>query len=787
MTNRAAGGRAGSARPRWLVAALCLLVLLVLPQTAAGDDNGPQIGLGYADGLVSDRPEGDANRYLDAIASVVGPGGIVRAPAHWDPSVSGPPFGKYDAFVARLTERGMLWMPEIHLSHHGHYVLPGDSPGGYDAWQAGIRAFVNRYQPGGAYAQDHPGFPGITMYEIWNEPNTITGNTTPEHRPGDIDPATIDAVVEAGATAVRQAASDDVGPDFQPAIAGFAIGTIDVPYIQRLIAASSSVWSQLDMLTVHVYQSQPASSCDPANPHCIRGLVALRALLDQNDATRHLQLGITEGGYSGSDDSVHPPNVVSEQDQADWGLESIQWILANPQLRVGLYTPFQALDLGNRGYLGNGHTYDYPYWYEHLGAVKANGAMKPWGRVYRDFIEETDHQPPSDDTTPPTVPANLRPATTGGVPMLTWDASSDDSDGPVSYLVYRDGTLIDQSGDTTFTDSPPIAWGDDPVRDESFPTVYADGWGPDYDVAGDVSRYWTNGGRGMLQAEGPGASTQVLLRNHVTRAVDQTLTFELSHALSTTGLFRVSLLAHERGDDEFGDSYQVYVDFAGDGTGRLAIGKRAGDTGTDLAQVSGPIPVAAGVVYHLRLRVSGGTTDDPVTALRAKMWWGDAEPDYWNLVAADADGLQAGRIGIATETSTDMVHTPITVLVDDWQASNLAAVGPVTYDYTVAAQDAAGNLSDQSAPLAITFSHGGPDPAPPPGPPPNTGSDSDHPTVGGGDHSDTHRTASSHHATHHARPAHTATPRHAGAVGGGTGGSGVGVCAGPLARPARCV
>src|SRR5262249_1568366 len=156
--------------------------------------------------------------------------------------------------------------------------------------------------------------------------------------------------------------------------------------------------------------------------------------------------------------------------------------------------------------------------------------MKPWGRAYRDFIDgETDHQPPPGDTTPPTVPTGLRAAAAPDVPTVAWDPSSDDSAGQITYFVYRDGTLVGQTSGTAFDDSPPIPWGDDPGRDETFPTVYSDGWGSDYDVAGDVSRYWTNAGRGMLQVEQPGASTQVLLRNHVTRATDQTLTFELSH------------------------------------------------------------------------------------------------------------------------------------------------------------------------------------------------------------------------------------------------------------------
>lgn len=785
MSDRATAGSRLAVRCRRIAVACFALLLFALPQSAAGDDSTPQIRLGYSDGLVSDRSGADADRYLDAIASVVGQGGIIRASAHWDPSVSGPQFAKYDAFVAKMTERGMLWMPEIHLSHHGHYVLPGSSPGGYAAWQADIRAFVNRYQPGGSYAAEHPGFPGVTMYEIWNEPNTITGNTSPDHHPGDVDPATIDQVVETGAVAVRQAAADGIGPDFQPALAGFAIGSIDTLYIERLIAASSTVWSQLDMLTVHVYQSQPPTTCDPWNPHCVRGLEGLRALLDQRDDTHRLQLGITEGGYSGADADPHPPNVVSEHDQADWGIATIQWMLDHPELNVGLYTPFQALDLDSRGYFGNGQNYDYGYWYQQLGAVRANGALKPWGLAYRDFIDQdSSHQPPPGDTTPPTVPAGLH----GGTPTLKWDPSTDDLGGPLTYLIYRDGALLGQTNQTSFTDKPPIAWGDEPLRDETFPSQYADGWGDEYDVAGDVSRYWTNAGRGMLQAERPGATTQVLLRNHVTRAIDQTLSFELSHAIAPTGRFRVNLLARVQGDQEFGDGYQGYVEFDQNGLASAGISKRSAGTLVQVDPVSGTMPAEPGVVYHLRMRVSGGTAETPLTRVRLKLWTGDVEPAYWNVHADDPSGLPAGRIGIATMASPDLRHAPITVLVDDWQARNLAAVGPVTYHYAVAAEDQSGNLSDRSDPLAVTFEHGGPDRQPvpggggPAGPP-------DHPSHKPDRHPRTHSTRvpqrsaqpAAHHATAAAKPGHrTAHPNRMQA------GTRAHVCNGPLVEPVRC-
>ena len=99
---------------------------------------------------------------------------------------------------ARCSQRGLTWLPEIHESHSGHYTLPGSSPGGYSEWQQAITQIVQHYGPGGTYQQAHPSFPGITRFELWNEPNTPTGNANPSCGSCQMAPATYDTILKDG-------------------------------------------------------------------------------------------------------------------------------------------------------------------------------------------------------------------------------------------------------------------------------------------------------------------------------------------------------------------------------------------------------------------------------------------------------------------------------------------------------------------------------------------------------------------------------------------------------------
>jgi hypothetical protein len=289
----AAGVREGVARRVTRVVAGIAVVLSLIASAsdtrvasvtnarAAGAGSQPLQQFGYAHGTVSDLGLTDMRHYLDAIAKVTGPGGIVRAPLHWDPfQSSGPSWTKYDAFLNEVRARDLVWLPEVHISHDGHYVMPTQAPGGWADWQADIRAAVARYGPGGAYADGHPGFGGITRWEIWNEPNTPTGNATPNHDGSvDMNPDTAAEILRTGSQAVRgQAAADG----WTPEIAGPAIGAIDIAYITRLKAADPAFFSYLDTLTVHVYMSKDPNTCPIGEVRCIRTLGSLRSWMNAN-------------------------------------------------------------------------------------------------------------------------------------------------------------------------------------------------------------------------------------------------------------------------------------------------------------------------------------------------------------------------------------------------------------------------------------------------------------------------------------------------------------------------
>jgi hypothetical protein len=284
---------------------------------AAGTASEPLHEFGYAHGTVSDLSLTDMRHYLDAIARVTGPGGIVRAPLHWDPlQASGPSWIRYDTFLDEMRARHLVFLPEIHISHDGHYLLPTQAPGTWAAWQAGIRAIAQHYGPGGIYADSHPGFPGITRYEIWNEPNTPTGNATPNHDGSvDMDPRIAAQIMQTGAEALRQQATAD---GWTPEVVGPAIGAIDLAYLGRLKAADPALLSYVDTLSVHVYMRLDPDTCPIGEVRCIRTLTPLRTWLDSNGGG-NVKIAITEGGYSGSNDGTRPANVVTEALQATWG------------------------------------------------------------------------------------------------------------------------------------------------------------------------------------------------------------------------------------------------------------------------------------------------------------------------------------------------------------------------------------------------------------------------------------------------------------------------------------
>jgi len=124
------------------------------------------------------------------------------------------------------------------------------------------------------------------------------------------------------------------------------------------------------------------------NTHCVRSLPLLRQWLDAHKApnqTTPVKIASTEGGYSGSNGTCAPPNVVSEATQANWGTTAINWIVARPSLDFDFFSPFGLINGPNTSYTCSSG-YNYQYWQNHLGAVRADGTLKPWFSAYQSLI-----------------------------------------------------------------------------------------------------------------------------------------------------------------------------------------------------------------------------------------------------------------------------------------------------------------------------------------------------------------------------------------------------------------
>jgi hypothetical protein len=296
-------------------------------------------------------------------------GSVVRTDVTWDPAQrSAPNFTTFDSLARNLSARGLQLLPQIHTGSGGTYKIPAIT-----AWRSGLTQIAARYGPKGSFTT--AGWRPVTAYELWNEPNTVTGNAG-----GRMTPAVAASLIRNGADALHSYAS---AHGWRAKVVGFAIGTQSIDYLNRLYAADPGFLSRIDAVSFHVYMSQdPSLPGGAAYPRRIRTLQTVRTWLNTHGGS-HVEIMVTEGGYSGANGS-RPLNVVDELQQASWSKAAIDWIRANPGLNVTLVTPFNPVDRGTVRY--NGSAYHYDYWYENLGAVRADGTAKPFGSLYRQLV-----------------------------------------------------------------------------------------------------------------------------------------------------------------------------------------------------------------------------------------------------------------------------------------------------------------------------------------------------------------------------------------------------------------
>jgi hypothetical protein len=323
------------------------------------------------------------HRYYDVVKRVTGTGGIIRTGLTWDPTRHNvPDFRSWTATKLQpALAKGLVILPRISTNGPGGFRIPTDAQ-----WILGLRQIVRVLGPGGIYAKGgtytrngytvsipaHPGFAGLTDFELWNEPDS-RGSVG-----GTMTPLRTAQLLKAGAIAMRDEASK-LG--FQINIIGPGFDGVEVADIDKLWRADNTIFKYIDTLTVHAYSRVSVLSCTPAYAivRCIRNFELVRAFLDSHGGA-HVHLGTTEGGYAGATGTCNGPQVLSEQLQAQYTEEAFKWLRGRPGLDIDFWITYHAIDgTGKYSYGCDSGIYDLDFWEHRLGVVRADLSMKPMG------------------------------------------------------------------------------------------------------------------------------------------------------------------------------------------------------------------------------------------------------------------------------------------------------------------------------------------------------------------------------------------------------------------------
>jgi hypothetical protein len=332
--------------------------------------------------------------FYDATRWVLGPGAIVRTGLGWDPARhSMPNFEMWnkDTLEPALA-RGIRLLPGIRTLDLslGKYRMPTDAQ-----WTTGLRHIVRMYGPNGIYKKGgsynfdgrivkiaaHPGFAGLTDFELWNEPNTI-GNLN-----GAMTPARIVHLLKIGSGAMR---SEAAKLGFKINVIGPAIGGINLPYLQELWMADHNLFSYIDTLSVHSFTRYAPHECDAFGTkknRCIKSFAEIRKFMDSHGGA-HVHLGTTEGGLAGDRGNCTGPQVRSETEQRDHMEANLKWLRDRPQLDFDFWITPTPVDTNRKyAYSCTSNKNDIPYWESKLGTIRADKSLKPWGVRYRELYD----------------------------------------------------------------------------------------------------------------------------------------------------------------------------------------------------------------------------------------------------------------------------------------------------------------------------------------------------------------------------------------------------------------
>ncbi|HET7900724.1 MAG TPA: lamin tail domain-containing protein [Candidatus Nanopelagicales bacterium] len=292
------------------------------------------------------------------------------------------------------------------------------------------------------------------------------------------------------------------------------------------------------------------------------------------------------------------------------------------------------------------------------------------------------------DTTAPGVPAGLAASnlTSTGL-TLSWQASTDDRGGPVSYEVSRNGTPLPRTSGLTLTETgltPSTTYvytvrafdgsgnGSNPSASvtvvtpsasgallvETWPGANASPWSSVWTGNAVTGSVVTNGGAGQLVVnDTSGAYARSALTGLAARADSQVLFSYVWSSRTASAYFSV----YVRGSGGWQNAYRPRngygLEFASNSS-TVAVKRNVNGTTTTIATASAQ-PTGTGKRW-VRLRVSGST-------IQFRTWAdGTAEPATWSSTATDTGVTASGQLYLSlVRGSTDVGAK--TVSLDDLQ------------------------------------------------------------------------------------------------------------------------
>jgi hypothetical protein len=291
--------------------------------------------------------------------------GFVRDELAWlivEPKRGDYNFGYYDTNLEALASHHLTWLPVVEDAPKfmarrakGRGIAPPKSPAAYAAF---LKLLVRRYGPNGAFWQEHPQLPYLPVraWQIWNEPN-LTAYWLPKP-----SPSAYTALLRASYRAIKS-----VDPHATVVSAG-------MPFVSGVQFYASmyrdGARRYFNALAFHPYSARVRFA--------EQDLTLLRSVMNRA-GDRHKPIWITEFGWA----SAGPRSPFRAGSLTPhWVSRMLAFMIHSRTLGVQRISYYDWRDPPSR---------PFNWWGVYMGINRANGTLRPVGRVIISTARRLDH------------------------------------------------------------------------------------------------------------------------------------------------------------------------------------------------------------------------------------------------------------------------------------------------------------------------------------------------------------------------------------------------------------